>query len=231
MRRDLWPGAGWGVIDSLERPKAPFYALRRAFAPRTVLITDEGLSGLWLHLFNDGPERLAGKIRLRVFDDGGVELETAEREIGLDPHGALELGAESLLDGFRDLGNAYRFAPRVYDVVLAELCDDRGVVLARAFHLVDGPARPRLAEIGLAAEATRTTDGGWSLTVSSTLFAQYVCIEVPGWRPADSWFHIAPGERMTVPLHGGETVQRPSGSIRALNCSRPVHISLKEEVA
>jgi beta-mannosidase len=38
--QDLWPGAGWGVVDSLGTPKAAWHALRRAFRPVQVTISD-----------------------------------------------------------------------------------------------------------------------------------------------------------------------------------------------
>ncbi|MFM9449588.1 hypothetical protein, partial [Streptomyces acidiscabies] len=44
--QDLWPGAGWGLLDSLGRPKAPWYVLRRLLQPRAMCMTDEGLAGL-----------------------------------------------------------------------------------------------------------------------------------------------------------------------------------------
>src|SRR5262249_38289863 len=30
--QDAWPGAGWGLIDALGRPKAPWYSVARVFA-------------------------------------------------------------------------------------------------------------------------------------------------------------------------------------------------------
>lgn len=228
MWRDLWPGAGWGVIDSLGRPKAPFYALRRVFAPTTVVITDEGLSGLLVHVFHDGSESFPGSVRLRVFGENGEELERAQRRIELAGHTTLELPAASMLDGFRDLSYAYRFAARVYDIVVAELCDNQDVVIAQACHLVGGPARPQLPELGLAAHASRGDDGQWSLTVSSELFAHYVSIDAPGWRPADSWFHVPPGAIVELALTGADADQRPRGSVRALNCARPAQITVQE---
>jgi beta-mannosidase len=226
MWRDLWPGAGWGVIDSLGRPKASFYALRRAFAPTAVSITDEGLAGLWLHVFNDGPNALQASVELRVFNDAGVEIESTRREIGVPAHGSLELRAEALLDGFRDLNHVYRFSPLAHDVVAVELRDDDGRLLGSAWHLAAGPARPRHCDLGLAAQAHRDPDGKWMLTVSSTLFAQYVALDVPGFRPSDSWFHLLPGESRTVALHADDRARVPAGSVRALNGPRPIRISL-----
>jgi beta-mannosidase len=44
--RDLWEGAGWGVIDALGEPKAAWHALRRVLQPRLLAISDEGTTGL-----------------------------------------------------------------------------------------------------------------------------------------------------------------------------------------
>ena len=62
--RDLWPGAGWGLVDSLGRPKAPWYALAPRPRPVAVLVTDEGLSGLQLHVVNDRPDAFNGRLEL-----------------------------------------------------------------------------------------------------------------------------------------------------------------------
>jgi hypothetical protein len=56
--------AGCGLIDSLGRPKAPWYTVSRVFAHRTMLLTGEGLSGLQLHVLNDRPTPLMGTLRL-----------------------------------------------------------------------------------------------------------------------------------------------------------------------
>jgi beta-mannosidase len=228
MWRDLWPGAGWGVLDCLGRPKAPFYALKRAFAPTTVLVTDEALLGLWLHVIHDGPGRFEGTLQLRAFGRAGEQLEGAEREVDLDPHGAVEIRAETLMDGFRDLNYAYRFAAPVYDAIVVDLLDEGGTAIAQACHAVGGPARPRLPELGLTAHAAQAADGAWSLAVSTSLFAHYVCVETPGFRPEDSWFHLAPGASRTIGLYGPDRERRPSGSLRALNCTKPAHIVLPE---
>jgi len=65
--KDLWPGAGWGLLDSRGAPKAPWYALRRVLDPLALLVTDEGLSGLALHVVNDHPQPFEGSLRLAAF--------------------------------------------------------------------------------------------------------------------------------------------------------------------
>ena len=59
--RDLWPGAGWGIVDSTGRPKAAYWYLKRALAPVALLQRRRGLNGLWLHAVNDTAEADRGR--------------------------------------------------------------------------------------------------------------------------------------------------------------------------
>ena len=65
--RDLRPGAGWGVVDSTGVPKAPWFTLERVFRPVAILLTDEGLNGLRLHLVNDTAASFRGRLRVELF--------------------------------------------------------------------------------------------------------------------------------------------------------------------
>jgi beta-mannosidase len=222
--QDAWPGAGWGLLDGLGRPKAPLHVLRRALAPTALLLIDEGLAGLRIHVLNDGPEPLAGRVLVRVFNAAAAEVEHAAAEVELQPHGALELNAETLLGGFRDLTRAYRFGPPAHDVVEVALLDREGRAVAIAHHLPGGPARPRLADIGLRARAREGAAGRWELTVETGLFAQYVAVDAGEHEPSDSWFHLAPGSAVTLALSGAG---RPSGVVRALNAHQvPIGIEV-----
>ncbi len=224
--QDLWPGAGWGLLDSLGRPKSPWYGLRRAFSPLAVLLVDEGLSGLRVHVVNDAAVPFRGRVELTVFAARGTALEHAVRDTEVPARGALELRADTLLGGFRDLGRAYRFSPSSHDVVLVELRDEEDRAIAEAVYLPSGPARPQLPELGLAARLVSDGDGGWSVDVSTERFAQYVALDLPGFRPADSWFHLAPGRSRTVPLAASDLSRGPAGTVRALNSEAVV--SLRE---
>ena len=73
--RDLWPGAGWGVIDAYGRPKAAYYYLKRALAPIAVLIVDEGLNGLHVHVLNESRKPLNGRLEVRLFRDENVHMQ------------------------------------------------------------------------------------------------------------------------------------------------------------
>ncbi len=217
--RDLWAGAGWGLIDSLGRPKAPWFALARLLQPVAVLITDEGLNGLRLHLVNDTAGDVPATIRVARYGESERHIEQAEHEVSLPARGGLELNADRLFQGFRDLAYAYRFGPPSHDVVAATLIGTDGAVISENVHLPHGQARAE-ADAGLAAEARPIGDGSWSLTITTRCFAQWVSIDVGGYRASDSWFHLVPGGVRTIALRstgdGGPTGP-PHGVVRAVN--------------
>ena len=215
--RDLIPGAGVGLIDSTGVPKAPFYALARVNAPVALLAVDEGLNGLRLHVCNDGPEALDGTLRVTVYSAAGAVTEQAQRAILAPARGVVDVDAEDVLGGFRDLTWAYRFGPAAADVVLAELLDGAGAVVIQTIHFVGGPARA-VVDVGLAARL-EAADGAWHLVVSTRAAAQFVSIDCPGFAPADSWFHLPPGGHARVPLAAQPPglEARPTGFVRALN--------------
>jgi beta-mannosidase len=220
--RDLRMGAGWGVLDARGRPKAPWFAIARAATPVAVLLTDEGLNGLAVHVVNDTPDPVEGELTVELAT-ARHRVEAAGCRVEVPPRGSAEVSADALFSGFRDLTYAYRFGPRPYELVTATLADNLGRV-SRAAYLPGGLARTRGEDVGLAAElhqggSSEDDRTPWSLTVSAREFAQFVSIDVPGFVPDDSWFHLAPGEATTVELRadrGGES-STPSGHVRALN--------------
>jgi beta-mannosidase len=201
---DLWPGAGWGLLDSAGRPKAPWWAMKRVLAPVAVLATDEGLNGLHLHVVNDRPAPVRGTVEVRLYDRAGRCAETGTLPVSVAAWDGVTLSADAAFEGFRDLTYAYRFGPRAYDVVEAVLRDEDGAELAAVVFPVGGPARP-VAPVGLRAALVGTT-----LEVSADRFAQHVVVE--GGDPSDSWFHLPPGRVRRIDLHG-----EPKVEVRALN--------------
>jgi beta-mannosidase len=222
--QDLWPGAGWGIVDSLGRPKAPAYALARTLAPCAVFTTDDGLSGLHIHVVNDRPSSVAGRLQLAAFTDEGVRVEFAEDTIEVPARGSYTTSAAEILGGFRDLTRAYRFGPPAHDAVIVSLVANDGDIAAPAFYFPLGPSRPRRSDLGLVASARRHDDA-WELTITTELLAQWVAIRVPGYRPSDSWFHLAPGASKTVTLRSSDPDGVPRGDVRALNARSPISIT------
>lgn len=212
--QDICPGAGWGLLDASATPKSPWYALRRVLAPVTVLLTDEGLAGLRVNVINDRESTVAGRLHLVLYNAGGAPVEEAETAIEVDGRRAQHWNATTLLGGFRDLTNAYRFGPPAYDVVRVLLETDD--IVSDDFYLPSGSGRPCEPDLGLEAHAAPVGET-WELTVRTRRFAQWVALDVPGFAPEDSWFHLAPNSERTIALrpHGAEAP--PRGRVRALN--------------
>lgn len=217
MFQDVWPGAGWGVVDSTGVPKAAWHALRRAFRPVQILLTDEGVNGLAIHLLNETAELVEAVLSLTALRRGEVPVLRTERAVTLPPRSAQAVPASSLLDRFIDLTCAYRFGPPAHDAVVAALSDPgAGAPIAEAFHFPQG-GRMERAELGLGTRVERTAEG-WSLILSSRRLARSVHVEDDGFRAEEEWFHLPPGTKRRVrliPRHSAAVV--PDGDVHALN--------------
>jgi beta-mannosidase len=221
--QDLVPGAGWGLLDALGRPKAPWYALARVLAPVALLLTDDGLSGLTTHVVNDRATPAEGQLTVTLYDPAGVAIEEGAAPVAVPARSEGQWTTAALLGGLRDLTDAYRFGPPAVDVVRVTLAVDGRVY--EAIHLPAGAGRPVEPDLGLAAAASLAGDR-WEVTVRTDRFAQWVALDLPGHRPSDSWFHLAPGTERIVTLtpldpartgRSGDPDRPPKGRIRALN--------------
>ncbi|MGE7370613.1 glycosyl hydrolase 2 galactose-binding domain-containing protein [Neorhizobium sp. NPDC001467] len=190
--QDLLPGAGWGVIDATGRRKSTWHALKRAFRPVTVILSDEGTNGLDVHVVNDGPLQRDLVVTLSCLRDGRQSVVSGTTTVTLDARQGRTMAATDLFGAFFDTTYAYRFGPPSHDVTVARLADAQsGAILSEAFHFPLGRANAfheaRL-EVNLVAEEV-----GWVLQMQTDRLAQSVAINVAGFRPAENGFHLAPG--------------------------------------
>ena len=116
--QDLWPGAGWGVIDALGQPKAAWHYLRRAFSPTAVFLTDEGLNGIDVHVVNDAATPFLGEVRLALYRDGATVVGEGRSRIEVAPRGRADAGGRHAPREIHGRLGAYRFGPPGHDVVL-----------------------------------------------------------------------------------------------------------------
>jgi beta-mannosidase len=226
--RDLWMGAGWGLVDASGVPKSAYYYVRRALQPIAVHLGDEGQSGLMLHVSNDRPSPLAAEVTLALFR-GEVSVGNYRRSLDVAAHGAFALPAAELCEGFIDLGYAYRFGPPPCDLVVATLRAN-GAVVGESFHRPLGLDAAREPDLGLDAEARMRDDGDADVTVRTRRFAHAIALEVEGFRAEDNYFHLAPGAERTMRLRriAQGTALQPTtlrGTALALNSERHVRIS------
>ncbi|MCC8396824.1 glycoside hydrolase family 2 protein [Paraburkholderia sp. MMS20-SJTR3] len=199
--QDVVPGAGWGIVDAYRRPKSCWYAMKQSLQSRQILLTDEGLNGLDIHVFNDGQQTLEANVEIVAMRDGSMPLARARHEVRIDAHSSAVFNAAELLGQFFDFTYAYRFGPREHDTVIASMYSVNGGLLSQAFYFLDRTQAAifERGDIGLEADV-ELIDGQWWVTLQTRRVARYVQISAPGFLPSDNWFHLAPGAVVRVEL-------------------------------
>lgn len=216
--RDLWAGAGWGLLDDQGRPKSCWHALCRTLQPRAVLVTDEGNSGLVAHLINERPEAFDAKLSFAAWRND-VVISSGSRDLRIPERSSQAIALMELSENFFDLNHAFRFGPRAHDTVVVSLNAADGPLLSRAFHFPGGIGLPADPALGLGAMAKRFADGSLRVVVGSRHVAVGVHFDVPGYVADDEFFHLLPGETREVILRpqGGATPRTWYGSVSAVN--------------
>ena len=228
--RDLWAGAGWGLVDDLGMPKACFYFLKRVLQPVAVLLSDEGLNGLFAHVINERGEDRQLVFELTAWRDGDVCVASGRKILVMPAHSAQSFSCQDLLGHFVDLTHAYRFGPIACDAVVATLQDEHGRPIGRAFHFPGGLDTQRSPDLGLSARATMTGPRTAELTVHTRHFARGVHFEVPGFHADEDYFHLPPDASINVRLVGKGSYPL-SGFVHAANSTRSARIDVVPSAA
>lgn len=216
--RDLWPGAGWGMVDSQGRPKSPFHALRKVCQPRLVHLTEESGNGYAVHLINDSAAPAEGTVEVAIWRDGQTRLALEARPFTVAPGQALRTPLLAWFDWFADWSNFYRFGPAAAQAVVVVWTSTDGRELGRTHAFPTGPTLPLVAG-GLEAIASAQADGSVLVSLTCGTLLQFVHPDVPGWVASDAYFHMSPGQTAQVRFTPGPTgARRPfGGGFKALN--------------
>ena len=228
--RDLWPGAGWGVVDSSGQPKSVYYYLKRALQPVSISLTDEGGNGLYVHVQNESPQPRRAEVEVTAYRHGHTQVGQGKQTIELPAHANASWPLMAWFDWFADWSWAYRFGPASAHVLVAVLRGDSGEELARAFAFPTGMAFALERDLGLTVVAKALEPGLFDVTVQAARFAQAVYFDVDGLVPDDAYFHLAPGQQHTVrmrALPGAALAATVSGGVRALNLEGSVSIQME----
>ena len=207
--QDLRPGAGWGLLDDRARPKPACHGFARVAAPIQVLISDEGLDGLAIHVLNERPEPLEAEVALTCLRHGRIVAAEGRAPVTLAGRSATTLSCHDLLGRYFDTTRAHRFSAPTHEVCHARLMRG-GALLSEAFHFPEGRTLPA-AELGLTA-----TPEGRTLVIATERFAQAVHIVCEEGEATPNWFHLAPGSPRRVAVIGTH------GVVRALNAQRAI---------
>jgi len=218
--RDLWPGAGCGLVDDLGVPKSVMHALRRVQQPRLAVVEDRGLNGLVVHLINEADQPVDGRVEVTLYQHGETVLARSSLPLHVAARGAGQWPLTDWLEVFMDVNWTYRFGPAAVDLVTVQWTTPDGTLLSHAQHFDTRQLTAFNGEPGLKAVAVATSTDAVSVQVSTRAAAYGVHFDTLGWSPSDEFFHLSPGQSHTVhfkPMVSGSSVPRWFASIRSLN--------------
>lgn len=197
--KDLWPGAGWGIIDSENNPKAAYHKLRKAWAPQALSITDEGQDGLLLHLINETNSPYDAQLHIDFLQQGTVKVLSQQKSIHVSARANLTLQLDEIIGHFTDSNYAYRFGPAKHDTVIARLIENvSGRLIAEDFYFVAGMALPTQSGTSIATKLTQHPDGTGTLELTSSALIQNVALTAAGFIIDTNHFNVGPDQRYTI---------------------------------
>ncbi len=228
--KDLWPAAGWGIVDSTGTPKAAYYQLKRAWQTRQLSLTDEGLDGLHVHLSNETVEAVEGFVEVQLLREPNVVVARDEIALKVDGRSLEMRSVDEFLGSFFDVNYAYRFGPQSHHVVIATWFSAEREVISESFHLTRArdPVAQSMSADMLDAKVEALGGGRYQLTLKSDRFLHNVRLSAKGFLPDDNYFHLAPNRAKTVsfsPRSGGSKV--PEVSIEALNVAGEISVEAR----
>jgi beta-mannosidase len=214
--RDLWAGAGWGLLDDEGKPKACFHYLKRVLQPVTVLLSDESANGVYVHIVNDSEQRKAMTLDLACWQAGDILVARGEKEIDIIGHSARSFSCVELLGQFLDLNHFHKFGTPPCDVVVATLRNGEMEDVAQAFYFPMGMALPMDSDVGLSTEVLQVDPLTVDVTVHARRVAMGVHFLVQGFVAEDEFFHLAPDAQRTVRFRAKES-STFFGQVHAIN--------------
>ncbi len=213
---DLSRGAGWGIIDNDGIPKAVYYALQRVSQSIQVVITDEGINGLDIHVINETNDIVEGILNLNCYRDGEFSVAGGVRDVILQPRSSQCISSRQLVKGFFDITYSYKFGPPSHNVTAVQLLGDDTELISQAFNFPLGYVIGH-EQLGMLASIIRQNNK-WYLIVTTKKFAHLVHIDIPGFYAKQDWVDIAPGMSHRTELVSCVSSDRiPQGYVLALN--------------
>jgi len=227
--KDLWPGAGWGIIDSTGTPKPCYYYLKRSWQPISVHVTDESLNGLLIHLTNETDSDFEGSISIQLISHRHDEIASMSETVSLTARSSIQLNSEVLLKHFYDINYSYRFGPPAHYAVSVQLKDIRQQLVSEVFHFPKAGLPTIASANSLQAELTQINEYQFVLSISALEFIFGINIEIKGAKFEDNYFHMFPNNKRTIVIDVEKTSSRAlKGYLNAINIDQAIRIKAKK---
>jgi beta-mannosidase len=224
--KDLIPGAGWGLIDSSNQPKAAYYFVKRASTRLAVYFNDRGLDGLFLTLVNETPKTQTLTLKLQAFKHGNIETLSLEKNITLSP-GTIEMSINEWLGYFCDLNYSYGFGQKQQDVICVSIKDsETHQWIHDDYYFVGDYHLPLQTTCEIKTSVHTDENNNSILNITSESFLQFVRLDIATHQCDDNYFHLAPKVTRQVRLNPTSNNKTPiKGYIEAINLVNPIKFS------
>ena len=188
---DAWPAVSWSVIDVLGRPKAGYFAVKRAFAPVIVTAHEDG-DRYTVTVVNDTADAVEDTITWELASLDGRVHERGERTVTVPPGSAVAVGSVQAPRG------ADRSRTVLWMSSLRGLVPDNRRLFADLRDLDLPQARVDVR--------WEPVPGGVRGTVTADALALAVHVEHPSsdLTAGDDWFDLFPGRPRTVTFRAAE---------------------------
>ena len=229
--KDLVAGPGWGLIDSDNKPKAAYFAIRHAFFPLGIFLEDKGLNGFHIHIINETSSSRNITIEIKAYRKGNILTLEGSTEIILDARDNKTLIADEILEYFSDANYAYRFGPVQHEIIHVRLLDT-----ATGEHIDDDSYfpithnMPILKKPEIEVTFIKKEIDEIFLRLCSTSFLQFVRLDLKTHQSEDNYFHLAPNSPRDIRLFNSDaesTNIKPEiikGYLEALNLPDPIKL-------
>lgn len=225
--RDFWPCAGFGLIDSDNKPKPAYFILKRAWANQYAMIVDEGLDGAVVTVINEQSTVLEGTLELRIMKSNGVDVAAVTKEFSLAAHSKQSMSVDAELGCFLDTTYAYRFGAVQFEVVACRMRHSNGAMISEDVFSPLGVSHKAVQDVDICASVIELEDGVLELSVSSNRLLNFVSLTIRDYLAEDNYFHLVPGWEKVVKLRRVNTSAKAfRGYLSAINLNQSIKLKL-----
>jgi beta-mannosidase len=182
---ETWGEVGWAIVDHYLRPRASYYAFRRAAAPVKVIVRSRG-EALVTRVVNDTLRSYEAVVRCGWWRIDGADRELAEHRIRIPANGMVEVATDSM---------QAMEAREPSEWLYAATLEADGLPHDQSIWLL-GPQRDLTSN---ASKAVSAVAHEHELEISSPVYCHGVHLEHDGVL-ADNYFDLLPGIPVKVPI-------------------------------
>jgi beta-mannosidase len=210
MYEDCWGEVGWTIVDYYLRRKPSWYFVRRAYAPKRLIMRAEGEDKIRVVLANDTPDPCTFKLDYGYISLDGTLVALETREVEAPALSRAELCVFSKGDHDPTEG-----------LWIARVPDDPDIQPA-IFRAVDYRALQNV-DPGLSVKAASSSgpaSNGWrgTLQVTAQAYAHAVQLILPeGAQPSDNFFDLLPGEVRAIHIDAAEPLDLTAVKVKSVS--------------